>query len=51
MKKLITVILTLALAAGLYIAGCDIIDRATAIKPDWVGQLREQPQFINTIYP
>lgn len=51
MKRLFLVVISIIIAGAIYVVGCGLIDRATATQPDWVGTLREQPKFTNTIYP
>ena len=49
MKKLIIMVMTVAVAAVIYFVGCGIIDRTTAIEPDYVGKINVQPGFTNTV--
>ena len=50
-KKLLAMILVLCLAAVVYVVGCGMINEATALQPDIVVRMVEQPSFENTARP
>ena len=49
MKKLFFMVIVLVIAGIVYAAGCEYINQTTAVKPDVVIRMVEQPSFENTV--